>query len=169
MEDLEESLKNNKSRDPIGNANEIFKTNVAGAELKLAMLLLMNHIKNKHEYPKIIWLCNITAIFKRSKRDNFDNYRGVFRVVIFRSILDRLVYNNIYPINDKNLSDANVGSRKGRNVRDNLFVLYAVMNSIKSGGEEPCDWEVYALTLFGTKNVIKTYCTLAARMTNSIY
>ena len=49
----------------------------------------------------------------------------------------------ICPIIDKNHSDANVGSRKGRNVRDNLFVLYAVMNSVKTGEEEPCDLGVY--------------------------
>ena len=52
MKDLEKVLsylKNNKSRDPLGNVNEIFKNNVAGADLKLAILLLMNHIKMKHE------------------------------------------------------------------------------------------------------------------------
>ena len=58
-------------------------------------------------------------------------------------ILTKLVYNDIYPIVDSNLSDANVGSRKGRNVRDNLFVLYAILNSIKSGGEAACDVAVY--------------------------
>ena len=91
MKELEtalKALKNNKSRDPLGNANEIFKTNVAGADLKLAILLLMNHIKNKHEYPEITRLCNISAIFKKGKRKNFNKYRGFFRVVIFRSILD---------------------------------------------------------------------------------
>ena len=63
--------------------------------------------------------------------------------MISRSILDGLIYNDIYPIIDSNLTDANVGSRKGRNVRDNLFVLYAIMNSVKSGNEEPCDLGVY--------------------------
>ena len=146
MEDLEtvlKFLKNNKCRDPIGNINEIFKNNVAGGDLKVAILLLMNHIKNKHEYPELIRLCNITSIYKKGKRSDFNNYRGIFRVVIFRSILDRLIYNDIYPIIDSNLSDANVGSRKGRNVRDNLFVLCAIMNSVKSGNEEPCDLGVY--------------------------
>ena len=31
----------------------------------------------------------------------------------------------------------------GKNVRENLFVLYAVLNYIRSGGEEPCDMGVY--------------------------
>jgi hypothetical protein len=126
-------LKNNKSRDPLGLANEIFKPNVAGNDLKLAILLMMNQIKNKHDYPEILRLTNVTSIYKKGKHNNFNNYRGIFRVVVLRSILDRLIYNDIYPVIDSELSDANVGSRKGRNVRDNLFVLYAVMNSVKSG------------------------------------
>ena len=145
-EDLEivlKNLKNNKARDPLGNSNEIFKPTVAGSDLKLAILLLVNMIKDKLELPDVLRICNITSIFKKGKRSEFTNYRGVFRVIIFRSILDRLVYNDIYPVVDSNLSDANVGSRKERNVRDNLFVLYAILNSIKRGGEEACDIGVY--------------------------
>ena len=106
-------------------ANELFKPTVAGSDLKMARM------------------CNITSIFKKGKRSNFTNYRGIFRVIIFRSILDRLVYNHIYPVVNNSLTDANVGSSKGRNLRDNLFVLYAIINSIKTGGEEACDIGVY--------------------------
>ena len=136
-------LKKNKSRDPLDFSNEIFKPNVAGEDLMLAILLMMNLIKNKQEFPEILRICNITSIYKKGKRYNFNNYRRIFRVVIFRSILDRLIYNDIYPVIDSELSHANVGSRKGRNVRDNLFVLYATMNSIKEGGEDACDIAVY--------------------------
>ena len=80
----------------------------------LANLLMMNLIKNKQEFPEILRICNITSIYKKGKRNNFNNYRGIFRVVILRSILDRLIYNDIYPVIDSELSDANVGSRKGR-------------------------------------------------------
>ena len=38
-------LKKNKSRDPLGFANEIFQSNVAGNDLKLAILKLVNRIK----------------------------------------------------------------------------------------------------------------------------
>ena len=158
MEDLDnvlKNLKNNKSRDPLGNANEIFKPKVVGDDLKLAILLLVNRIKDNLKLPEVFKLCDVTSIFKKGRRSEFTNYRGIFRVIIFRSILDRLVYNDIYPEVDSNLSDANVGSRKGRNVRDNLFVLYATMNSIKSGGEEACDIAVY--------DVIKCFDSLWAQ------
>ena len=49
---------------------------------------------------------------------DFDNYRGVFRVTIYRSILDKLIYNDEYDKIDENLSDCNVGARKKRNIRD---------------------------------------------------
>ena len=146
MQDLEavlKYLKNNKSRDPLGNANELFKINVSGKDLKLAILMIMNKIKEDQEFPDTFRMCNISSIFKKGKRSDFNNYRGIFRVTILRSILDRLVYNDIYPVIDSSLTDANVGSRKERNVRDNLFVLYAIINSIKKGGEEPCDLGVY--------------------------
>ena len=48
-EDLERVIKdldNGKSRDAISHANEILKC--AGSDLKLAVLKLMNHMKNKH-------------------------------------------------------------------------------------------------------------------------
>ena len=49
MEQLEtvlNYLKRNKSRDPFGYANKIFKIYVAGDDLKLSILLLVNGIKD---------------------------------------------------------------------------------------------------------------------------
>ena len=66
-------------------------------------------------------------------------YRGIFRVSIFRNILDQLIFNDEYEAIDKNLTDSNVGRRRGRNIRDNIFVLSAIINSIKKGKAEGCD------------------------------
>ena len=49
---------------------------------------------------------------------------------IIRTILDRLIYNDQYEVIDQALSDSNVGARKKRNVRDNIFILNAVTNSV---------------------------------------
>ena len=62
---------------------------------------------------------------------------------MLRSILDRLIYNDLYETIDGNLSDCNVGSRRKRNIRDNLFVLNVVINSEKKSHEEPVDLCVY--------------------------
>ena len=53
------------------------------------------------------------------------NDHGVFNVV---TIIDKLVYNDYYDLIDENMSDSNVGGRKKRNVRDNLFIVYGIIN-----------------------------------------
>ena len=67
----------------------------------------------------------------------------MFRITVLRSILDKLIYLDEYGSIDQNLTDANVGGRKGRNIRDNIFVMSAVTNSILNGTEEPCDFGEY--------------------------
>ena len=62
---------------------------------------------------------------------------------IFRTILDRLIYNDEYETIDEALNDSNVGARKGRNIRDNIFVLNAVTNSVINVNAEPIDIQVF--------------------------
>ena len=147
MKDLDivlKNLKKQKSRDPHGLANDLFLPDVAGDDLKLAVLKLMNEIKEKQVFPKCLELCNISSIWKKKgNKNNFNSYRGIFRVTIFRSILDKLIYNDEYNNIDKNLTDANVGARKKRNIRDNIFVLNAITNSKKKEKAEALDLQVY--------------------------
>ena len=136
-------LKNNKSRDPFGLCNELFKEDIAGKDLKCAILKLVNRIKQEQKYPEILENCDITSIYKlKGDKNDFNSYRGIFRVPIIRTILDRLIYNDEYAGIDEALSDSNVGARKNRNVRDNIFVLNAVTNSIINGQAQPVDIQV---------------------------
>ena len=138
------NLKKNKARDPYGFANELFMPGVVGDDLKLAILKLMNKIKDEQKYPQCLELCNISSIWKRKgPRNSFESYRGIFRVTIFRSILDRLIYNDEYHNIDSNLTDSNVGARKKRNIRDNIFVLNAILNSAKKEKEKAIDFQIY--------------------------
>ena len=72
---------------------------------------MMNRIKDEQIFPEQLEHCTLSSIFKRGKvaRNNFDNYRGIFRVNIFRSILDRLIFNYLYGTIDEFLTDCNVG------------------------------------------------------------
>ena len=145
-DDLNEALKdldNGNARDALGYSNEIFKNGVAGSDLKLATLKLMNHIKKVQKYPKALQPCNITSLYKnKGSRKDFMNYRGVFRVTVLRSILDRLIYNDSYATIDENITDGNVGARKSRNIRDNIYVIGAVSNSVINGHEDPIQVQV---------------------------
>ena len=145
MEDLKIALKhleNEKSRDAEEHANEIFKESAAGPDLLEAVLKLMNLIKEKQVYPTVMEKCNITSIHKKGSKKDFSNYRGVFRVSILRSILDRLMYNSSYETIDTHLTDGNVGARKRRGCRDNIFVISAITNSIVKGKCKPIQVQV---------------------------
>ena len=50
---------------------------------------------------------------------------------MLRSIIDKLIYNDEYKIIDEHLTDSNVGARKNRNIRDNIFVISAILNDIR--------------------------------------
>ena len=146
LKDVLKQLKHDKSRDPEGYINELFKETTAGSDLVLGLLKLMNLIKKKQVYPSILEKCNISSIYKKKSRKDFENYRGIFRVPILRSILDRLTYNDCYYTIDSNLTDGNVGARKDRSVRDNIFVLNAIINSVENGRNEAIQVQVMDAT-----------------------
>ena len=138
------NLKSGKSQDPYCLPNEIFKPNVAGEDLILAVTKLMNRIKSEIIFPTPMEMCNVTNLYKnKGDRSFYNSYRGIFRTPVLRNILDKLMYNEEYPEIDSNISDSNVGCRKNRNVRDNLFVMNAVMNEGKKNSKEPLDINVY--------------------------
>ena len=124
-------LKNNKSRDPHLMIREIFKPGVIGSDLKSSMLMLCNRIKEDIKIPAFMEWANIISIYK-GKGDKLDlnNDRGIFIVNIFRSILMKLVYNDKYPTVDSNMSDSNVGARRGKGVRNHLFIVHGVINEV---------------------------------------
>jgi len=144
LECVLKQLKNDKSKDPLDIPNELFKPENAGIDLKLAVLRLMNQIKQQQKIPSSLKYCNITSIYKNkgSKKD-FENYRGIFRVVTLRNILDKLIYNDEYPTIDANLTDSNVGARQKRNIRDNIFVINAILNEIVKKKLEGIDIQIY--------------------------
>ena len=93
MQDLEvviKQIKNKKSEGPLGLANELFKPEYAGQDLKLALLKLSNEVKKQHIFPKVLGLFNITSLHQNigSKKD-YNKYRGIFRVTVIRSLIDK--------------------------------------------------------------------------------
>ena len=55
---------------------------------------------------------------------------------LFRSVIDKLLYNDIYPGVDKNMTSSN---------RDNLFILYAIINDALGFLKVDIDIQVYDL------------------------
>ena len=123
-------LKVNKAADPVGLISELFKPGVAGEDLVNSMLTLCNMIKAECEIPKFVELTNITSIYKnKGSKLDLENDRGIFTVTMLRAIVDKLIYNDKYETIDRNMSDSNVGGRHNRSIRDNLFIVYGVINN----------------------------------------
>ena len=71
-------LKKNKSRDHEGYINEIFKSDVIGANLKDSLLLLSNKLKKEKMIPLFMSFSNITTVPKKGSRIELKNERGIF-------------------------------------------------------------------------------------------
>ena len=140
------SLKNNKTRDPSGLLVEILKPPVIGQDLEQAILRLVNGIKADFMIPKNVQMSNITTIYKSSgSRHDLESDRGIFSLSIWRKLIDKMIYHEKYPLLDKNMTDSNVGARKKKNIRNHLFIIYGIINSVVKGESESVDIQIYDL------------------------
>ena len=140
------SLKNNKTRDPGGLINELFKPGVIGKDLEKALLNLVNGIKQEYFVPQTLKHANITTIYKRkgSKHD-LESDRGIFVLPIFRKVIDRLIYQEMYPYIDDGMTDSNIGARKDMNIKNHLFIVYAVIHSVLNENSKCVSIHIYDL------------------------
>ena len=53
-----------------------------------------------------------------------------------------MYFDNIEDIDD-NMSDSNIGGRKKRNIKNHLFMLYGIINSVVNGDEDCVDIRIY--------------------------
>ena len=120
------SLKKGKSCDALGFSNELFKLDVIGNDLLESLLIIVNRAKSEVLIPRPFRMTKITSIYKqKGEKSDLTNDRGVHSVTKFRAIIDKLLYNDKYPEIDRN---CNVGGRRNRSIRVNLFVINAVIN-----------------------------------------
>ena len=146
LEKATKSLKNNQSRDPNNMLNELFKPGIAGADLKIAVLELMNLIQSTLIVPDFMQYADITSIFKnKNSRMSLSNDRGIFVLAVLRKIIDKLVYLDKYQDLENNMSDSNIGARKHKNVRNHLFIVYGIITSVLRGGRGCVDLQIYDL------------------------
>ena len=137
------SLKTNKARGPDGLVNEIFRPNVAGEDLKVSILNLMNSIKSTQVVPKVLRSPNITSIHKnKGSKNDLENDRGIFMLCTLRTILDKLIYFDTYEDIEFNMSDSNIGARKNKDVKNHLFIVNGILNEVKNDKSMCIDLEL---------------------------
>ena len=147
IRDLElalKNLKNNKSRDPEGLINEIFKINVIGTDLKNSLLMMFNALKREQLIPNFMKKTTITTIPKKGSKQKLENERGIFRVSVIRTILMRLIYNQYYSKIDSNISDCQMGGRKSKGCRNNIFIINGIIHDVMSSQKkQPVLLQIY--------------------------
>ena len=148
LEDLEaalKTLKKDKARDPNGWINELFKEGIAGKNLKLSLLQFCNKMKDRNEIPDFVILADITTIYKgKGAKNELINERGIFIVTILRSILMKLIYQDYYSTIDQSMSDSQVGARKGKNIRNHIWIVNGVISDVLSTkSKKPIDIQIF--------------------------
>ena len=90
VEKVTKHLKNNQTRDLNGMINELLKPNIIVEDLKEAVLILMNGIKQTFVFPDFIQLANISSLFKnKGSRFDLENDRGIFILPILKKKFDK--------------------------------------------------------------------------------
>ena len=141
-----DSLKNNKTRDPNGMINETLKDCDEESDLVKSITILMNKIKDNKSLLLLMTLENITSVFKsKGSRLNLENDRGIFILTVFKKVLDKVLYHDLYNEVEKNMSDSNIGARKNQNVRNHLFIIYGIINAVNKEKKESIHIEIYDL------------------------
>ena len=124
--------------------NELFKPVVGGQGLLLAVLELIKGIKKEMQFPNFLQVYNITPLLKnKGSRFCMDTERGIFILAVLRKIFDKLIYNDKYEDIDAGMSDSNIGARKQQNIKNHLFVVYGVINSVINEEKSCIDLCVY--------------------------
>ena len=105
---------------------------------------LLNGLKNEQKSVPLTNVANITTIFKKKGSQlDMKNGRGIFILPVFRMILEKRIYMDKYKFIDENMSDSNVGGRKERNIRNHLFIVYGIINSVVQKETGPVDIAIY--------------------------
>ena len=136
-------MKSGKSKDPDSYVSELFKEGVIGDDLKESVLMLMNRIKNEMSVPEGLRRANITILHKKGNKLDLNNWRGIFVSSVLRTILMKLVYDRTYEIVASNMTDAQIGARKNKSVRNHLFILNSIISDVMSAKKkDPIDLNI---------------------------
>ena len=137
------SLKKGKGKDPNNYVCELFKEGVVGSDLKVSLLLMMNKIKEDITVPECLRKANITILHKKGSKLDLNNWRGLFVCSVIRTILMKLIHDRTYETVTYNMTDAQIGARKNKSVRNHLFILNSIISDVMSSNKKiPIDLNI---------------------------
>ena len=98
--------------------------------MRKSLLLMCNKLKREKLIAKFMNVTNVTTVPKKGSRVEPKNERGIFRVAVVRYILMRMIYNRKYPIIDRNMSDCQMGARKKKGCKNNIFIINGIIHDV---------------------------------------
>ena len=108
---------------------------------------MFNKIKENSFIPYFMNCANITTVPKKGNQIELQNERGIFRVSVLRSILMNLIYERKYPEVDKRISECQMGGRKQKGCKNNIFILNGIIHeNMKSKKMKPITLQFYDYT-----------------------
>ena len=132
-----------KSKDPNNCICELFKEGVIGNDIKISVLMIMNQIKRQMCVPICLRTAHITLLHKKGSKLNLNNWRDFFLCSVLRTILMKLVYRRTYETVSSSNTDAQIGARKNKSVRNHLFELNAIVSNVTSSKKKvPIDLSI---------------------------
>ena len=91
--------------------------------------MLCNKVKSELAVPNFLLNTNITSIYKnKGSKNDLENDRGIFGVTKVRSIIEKLVYEEVYRKVDVAMSDSNVGPDK-REIFETIYLSFTLLST----------------------------------------
>ena len=128
LEELLEEIKKSKNRKAPGmNGINTELIKYAGILFHLRLLHFYNMCWKTSQIPKEWRQAKVISIFKKGKRTNPNNYRGISLLDTAYKIYTRILNERLKIIADHLISEEQMGFRKGRSCADAIFTLKRVI------------------------------------------
>ena len=164
IQHLNEALRNLKDdyEDYEGYGNEIFKSEIIGSNLKESLLIMFNKMKREKFVPEFMNFANITAVPQKGSILELKNERGIFRVSVIRNIFMNLIYESKYEEIDQKMSDCQMGGRRNKGCKNNLFILNGIIHEVtRSKKNKPITIQFYDYKqMFDSINLKEAICDI---------
>ena len=125
-----QGIKTSKARDHQGLSPLLLKNRAMGNSLKSALLDLVNRIKEEKMVTKSMNKVRVTCIPKAGSLKVLKNLRGIFNVLLLRSVLLKMIYNRNYESINNKFSRFSFGARKEKSSLNNVFIINAAINDV---------------------------------------
>ena len=94
--------------------------------------MMFNKMKDKGQIPEALRTANITSLHKKNNKLDLNNWRGIFVTSVLRTILMKIIHERANEIVASTMTDSQIGARKGKSVRNHIFVLNSIISDVMS-------------------------------------